>query len=50
MLTEYNIKRHYDSKHAESVYGKLKGRKQELKVDLFKQLAQCCAYCYLACY
>ena len=37
MLTEYNIKRHYDSKHADGVYGKLKGRNQELKVDLFKR-------------
>ena len=29
---EYNIKRHYDSKHADGVYGKLKGRDIELKV------------------
>ena len=36
MLTEYNIKRHYDSEHADGVYGKLKGCNQELKVDLFK--------------
>ena len=40
MLTEYNIKRHYDSKHADSVYGKLKGRNQEPKVDLFKRAAR----------
>ena len=48
MLTEYNIKQHYDSKHADSVYGNLKGRNQELKVDLFKctmDNAQCIAYC-----
>ena len=37
MLTKYNIKRHYDSKHADGVYGKQKGRNQELKVDLFKR-------------
>ena len=36
MLAECNIKRHYDWKHADGVYGKLKGRNQELKVDLFK--------------
>ena len=36
----YNIKRHYDSKHADGVYGKLKGRNQELKVDLFKRAAR----------
>ena len=29
---EYNIKRHYDSKHADGVYGKLKGRDRDLKV------------------
>ena len=40
MLTEYNIKRHYDSKHADGVYGKLKRRNQELKVDLFKRAAR----------
>ena len=40
MLTEYNIKRHYDPKHADSVYGKLKGRNQKLKVDLFKRAAR----------
>ena len=40
MLTEHNIKRHYDSKDADSVYGKLKGRNQELKVDLFKRAAR----------
>ena len=40
MLTEYNIKRHYDSKHADGVYGKLKGRNQELKVYLFKRAAR----------
>ena len=40
MLTEHNIKRHYDSKHADGVYGKLKRRNQELKVDLFKRAAR----------
>ena len=40
MLTEYNIKRHYDSKHADGVYGKLKGRNQELKVNVFKRAAR----------
>ena len=36
---EYNIKRLYDSKHADGVYGKLKGRDRELKVkQLNKQL------------
>ena len=40
MLTEYNIKRHYDSKQDDSVYAKLKGRNQELKVDLFKRAAR----------
>ena len=40
MLTEHNIKRHYDSKHADGIYGKLKGRNQELKVDLFKRAAR----------
>ena len=40
MLTEYNIKRYYDSKHADSVYAKLKGHNQELKVDLFKRAAR----------
>ena len=34
---EYNIKRHYDSKHTDGVYGKLKGRDRELKV---KQLTE----------
>ena len=37
MLTEYNIKRHYDSKHADGVHGKPKERNQELKVDVFKR-------------
>ena len=40
MLTEYYIKRGYDSKHADGVYGKLKRRNQELKVDLFKHAAR----------
>ena len=35
--TEYNIKRHYDSKHADVVYGKLKGRDKELKVKQLKK-------------
>ena len=34
---EYNIKRHYDSKHANSVYRKLKGRNIELKVEQLKE-------------
>ena len=34
---EYNIKRHYDSKHADGVYGKLKGRERELKVKQLKE-------------
>ena len=34
---EYNIKRHYDSKHANDVYGKLKGRNIELKVEQLKE-------------
>ena len=35
---EYNIKRHYDSKHADGVYGKLlKGRDRELKVKQVKE-------------
>ena len=33
----YNIKRHYDSKHADSVYGKLKERDRELKVKQLKE-------------
>ena len=37
MLIEYNIKRHYDSKHADGVYGKLKGRDRELKVKQLKE-------------
>ena len=32
-----NIKRHYDSKHADGVYGKLKGRDRELKVKQLKE-------------
>ena len=40
MLTEYNIKRHDDSKHAGGVYGKLKGHNQELKVNVFKRAAR----------
>ena len=34
---EYNIKLHYDSKHANGVYGKLKGRNVELKVEQLKE-------------
>ena len=34
---EYNIKQHYDSKHADSVYGKLKGCDRELKVKQLKK-------------
>ena len=34
---EYNIKRHCDSKHADGVYGKLKGRDRELKVKQLKE-------------
>ena len=34
---EYNIKRHNDSKHADSVYGKLKGQNRELKVKQLKE-------------
>ena len=34
---EYNIKQHYDSKHADGVYGKLKGRDRELKVKQIKE-------------
>ena len=34
---EYNIKRHNDSKHADSVYGKLKGRDRELNVKQLKE-------------
>ena len=34
---EYNIKRHYHSKHADGVYGKLKGRDRELKVKQLKE-------------
>ena len=32
-----NIKRHYDSKHADGVYGKLKTRDRELKVKQLKE-------------
>ena len=39
MLTEYYIERRYDSKHADGVYGKLKRRNQELKVDLVTRAA-----------
>ena len=35
--TEYNIKQHYDSKHADGVHGKLKGRERELKVQQLKE-------------
>ena len=34
---EYNIKQHYDSKHADGAYGKLKGHDQELKVKHLKE-------------
>ena len=34
---EYNIKRHYESQHADDVYGKLKGRDRELKVKQSKE-------------
>ena len=34
---EYNIKRHYDSKHADGVYGKLKERDRGLKVKQLKE-------------
>ena len=34
---EYKIKQHYDSKHADGVYGKLKGRYRELKVKQLKE-------------
>ena len=36
-IKEYNIKRHYDSKHADGVYGKLKRRDRELKVKQLKE-------------
>ena len=35
--TEYNIKQHYDLKHADGVYGKLKERDRELKVKQLKE-------------
>ena len=34
---EYKIKRHYDSKHADGVHGKLKGCERELKVQQMKE-------------
>ena len=34
---EYNIKQHYDTKHDDDVYGKLKGRDRELKVKQLKE-------------
>ena len=34
---EYNIKRRYDSKHSDGVYGKLKERDRELKVKQLKE-------------
>ena len=34
---EYNIIRHYDLKHADGVYGKLKGCDRELKVKHLKE-------------
>ena len=34
---EYNIIQHYDLKHADGVYGKLKGRDRELKVKHLKE-------------
>ena len=44
-FSRVHIKRHYDSKHADSVNGKPKARNQEPTVDLFKRAApsQCCA-------
>ena len=33
----YNIKQHYNSKHADGVYRKLKGRDRELKVKQLKE-------------
>ena len=36
-VKEYNIKRHYDSKHVDGVYGKPKGRDRELKVKQLKE-------------
>ena len=34
---DYNIKQHYDSKHADDVYGKLKGRDGKVKVKELKE-------------
>ena len=34
---EYNVKRHYETKHSEGVYGKLYGRNRELKVKQLKE-------------
>ena len=34
---EYNVKRHYETKHSEGVYGKLDGRNRELKVKQLKE-------------
>ena len=34
---KYNVKRHYYSKHADGVHGKLKGRERELKVKQLKE-------------
>ena len=40
---EYSIKQHYDSKHADGVYGKLKERDRELKIkQLQEQLKSQC--------
>ena len=37
VIIEHNIKQHYDSKHADGVYKKLKGRDRELKVKQLKE-------------
>ena len=47
---EYNIKRHYDSKHADVVYGKLKGRDRELKVKQLKEKLKSHGFMYQKMY
>ena len=37
---EYNIKRDYDSKHADGVYRKLKKRDREQKIKQLKELVK----------
>ena len=37
---EYNIKLHYDSKHADGVNGELKGHDRELKVKQLKEQSE----------